>query len=75
MIKFRNERVLSFELDYLDVLWEIEPTNEDIQEYQFLSSSLLKEVASLNGSTSCLVPEFVAEAFKVKSKLRQKAEK
>lgn len=35
MIKFANERVLSFELDYLDVLWEIEPTTEDIQEYQF----------------------------------------
>lgn len=35
MIKVRNERVLSFGLDYLDVLWEIEPTTEDIQEYQF----------------------------------------
>ena len=35
MISFCNERVLSFELDYLDVLWEIEPTTEDVQEYQF----------------------------------------
>lgn len=35
MIKFRNERVLSFELDYLEVMWEIEPTAEDVQEYQF----------------------------------------
>lgn len=35
MIKVRNQRVLSFTLDYLDVLWEIEPTSEDVQEYQF----------------------------------------
>lgn len=35
MIKFRNERVLSFELDYLEVMWEIEPTADDVQEYQF----------------------------------------
>jgi len=36
------------------------------QEYQFLSSSLLKEVASLKGDISCLVPEHVAEAIKRK---------
>lgn len=35
MIKFRNEKVVSFELDYQDVFWEIAPTMEDIQEYQF----------------------------------------
>lgn len=35
MISFRNERVFSFELDYLDVMWEIAPTTEDLQEYQF----------------------------------------
>lgn len=35
MIKLRNIRTLSFELDYMDVLWEVEPTTEDIQEYQF----------------------------------------
>ncbi len=34
------------------------------QEYQFLSSSLLKEVARLNGNVSDLVPEHVAEALK-----------
>jgi pantetheine-phosphate adenylyltransferase len=36
------------------------------QEYQFLSSSLLKEVARLDGNISDLVPEYVAEALKRK---------
>ena len=36
------------------------------QEYQFLSSSLLKEVALLDGNISDLVPEHVAEALKKK---------
>lgn len=36
------------------------------QEYQFLSSSLLKEVARLNGNVSDLVPEHVAEALRKK---------
>ena len=36
-------------------------------KYQFLSSSLLKEVASLKGEVSELVPEPVAEALKRKS--------
>ena len=35
MIKFKNERVVSFSLDYYDVYWEIEPTTEDIQQYEF----------------------------------------
>jgi len=35
MLTLRNTRVISFSLDYLDVFWEIEPTNEDIQEYEF----------------------------------------
>ena len=35
MIKFRNERVVSFSLDYYDFFWEIEPTAEDIQQYEF----------------------------------------
>ena len=36
------------------------------QEYQFLSSSLLKEVARLGGNISDLVPEHVAEALRRK---------
>jgi len=36
------------------------------QEYQFLSSSLLKEVAQLDGNISDLVPDYVAEALKKK---------
>ena len=36
------------------------------QEYQFLSSSLLKEVALLNGNITDLVPEHVAEALRKK---------
>ncbi len=36
------------------------------QEYQFLSSSLLKEVARLDGNISDLVPEHVAEALRKK---------
>ena len=41
------------------------------QEYQFLSSSLLKEVALLDGNINDLVPEHVAEALrkKVRSKM------
>ena len=36
------------------------------QEYQFLSSSLLKEVASLEGCINGLVPEHVAKALRKK---------
>ena len=36
------------------------------QEYQFLSSSLLKEVARLRGNINDLVPEHVAEALRKK---------
>ena len=36
------------------------------QEYQFLSSSLLKEVANLEGDISSLVPNHVAKALKEK---------
>jgi len=48
-------RKLSPELDMLCLMAS--------QEYQFLSSSLLKEVARLNGNISDLVPEHVAEAL------------
>ena len=36
------------------------------QDYQFLSSSLMKEVASLGGDINSLVPKNVAEALKKK---------
>jgi pantetheine-phosphate adenylyltransferase len=36
------------------------------QEYQFLSASLIKEVASLGGNISSLVPPHVTEALKKK---------
>ena len=36
------------------------------QEYQFLSSSLMKEVASLGGDISSLVPKHVADALRNK---------
>ena len=36
-------------------------------KYQFLSSSLLKEVASLDGNIDGIVPEHVAEALKKKA--------
>jgi pantetheine-phosphate adenylyltransferase len=36
------------------------------QEYQFLSASLIKEVASLGGNIDTLVPSHVAEALKRK---------
>lgn len=35
MITLLNERVISFSRDRLDIYWEIEPTTEDIQEYEF----------------------------------------
>ena len=56
-------RKLSPELDLLCLMAS--------QEYQFLSSSLLKEVARLNGNITDLVPEHVAEALrrKVHSKM------
>ncbi len=40
------------------------------QEYQFLSSSLLKEVAGLGGNISNLVPEHVAEALRRKGVIK-----
>ena len=51
-------RKLSPELDLLCLMAS--------QEYQFLSSSLLKEVARLDGNISDLVPEHVAEALRKK---------
>ena len=36
------------------------------QEYQFLSSSLMKEAANLGGNITSLVPEHVAEALRKK---------
>lgn len=51
-------RKLSPELDLLCLMAS--------QEYQFLSSSLLKEVARLHGNISDLVPEHVAEALRRK---------
>ena len=51
-------RKLSPELDLLCLMAS--------QEYQFLSSSLLKEVARLNGNINDLVPEHVAEALRKK---------
>jgi pantetheine-phosphate adenylyltransferase len=36
------------------------------QEYQFLSSSLMKEAAGLGGNINGLVPEHVAEALRKK---------
>ena len=38
------------------------------QDFQFLSSSLLKEVAGLNGNINSLVPDYVAEALRKKVK-------
>lgn len=35
MISFREVKVVSFSLQYQDVYWEIENTNEDLQEYDF----------------------------------------
>lgn len=35
MIALKNERVVSFSLEYQDLYWEIEPTREDLQEYRF----------------------------------------
>ncbi|MFC1915808.1 pantetheine-phosphate adenylyltransferase [Chloroflexota bacterium] len=51
-------RKLSPELDLLCLMAS--------QEYQFLSSSLLKEVAHLGGNISDLVPKHVAEALRKK---------
>jgi len=56
-------RKLSSDLDLLCLMAS--------QEYQFLSSSLLKEVARLEGNISDFVPKHVAEALrkKVQSKM------
>ncbi|MCX7911788.1 MAG: pantetheine-phosphate adenylyltransferase [Dehalococcoidales bacterium] len=42
------------------------------QEYQFLSASLIKEVASLGGDIHKLVPKNVAEALKKKAAMLKK---
>ena len=41
------------------------------QEYQFLSASLIKEVASLGGNIASLVPPHVAKALKKKGVVRK----
>jgi hypothetical protein len=35
MLTVRNTRVVSFSREYLDITWEIAPTNEDVQAYEF----------------------------------------
>lgn len=35
MLRVRNLRVKSFDVDYLDIYWDIEPTSEDILDYEF----------------------------------------
>jgi len=35
MIHILNERVVSFSREYLDIYWEIAPTNDDLQEWEF----------------------------------------
>lgn len=35
MLKIQNIRVRTFDVNYLDVYWDIEPTSEDILDYQF----------------------------------------
>ena len=35
MLQVTNIRVRSFDLDYLDVFWDVEPTYEDILDYSF----------------------------------------
>jgi hypothetical protein len=35
VLLLRNERVVSFSINYNDVFWEIEPTTEDVQQYEF----------------------------------------
>lgn len=35
MLSIVNEKVISFSLDYLDILWEVKATTEDIQDYSF----------------------------------------
>jgi hypothetical protein len=35
VIEFANERVVSFSLEYQDVFWEVRPTTEDLQQYEF----------------------------------------
>jgi len=41
-------------------------------QYQFLSSTLLKEAASLGGSLEGMVPDYVAEALQKKFGIPQK---
>ena len=41
------------------------------QEYQFLSASLIREVASLGGDISCLVPACVAKALRKKRLVKE----
>lgn len=41
------------------------------QEYQFLSASVIREVSSLGGEISCLVPPNVADALKKRFMLKK----
>ena len=36
MLNVRNIRVRSFDIDYLDIFWDIEPTYEDVCKYSFV---------------------------------------
>tara|TARA_B100000131_G_scaffold290071_1_gene302562 strand:- start:1430 stop:2314 length:885 start_codon:yes stop_codon:yes gene_type:complete len=43
MLEVVNIRVRSFDLDYLDLFWEVAPTHEDVADYTFVVEKSLSE--------------------------------
>ena len=64
---FEREFEVAMMNRYLDANLEMITMMSKLR-YQFLSSSMVKEVAGLNGNISALVPEHVAEALRKKAR-------
>jgi pantetheine-phosphate adenylyltransferase len=66
---FEREFEIAMMNRYLDANLEMITMMSKLR-YQFLSSSMVKEVAELNGNITDLVPEHVAEALREKARQR-----
>ena len=51
MLEIVNIRVKSFELDYLDLFWELEPTSEDVNDYSFVVEKSYSEFGPFSDLT------------------------
>ena len=58
MIAFQDMKVVSFSREYFDIYWEIEPTTDDLQEWQFFVERSEAEASGFEAVAGPLVDQF-----------------